>query len=306
MIHLDEAEVERRLATIDLPAVMERALRGIATGESGGPRRAVLATPDRRWLAAMPARSGEAIGAKLVVWIPGNAERGLPTHRAVVVLFAETGEPSAWIEGEGLTRHRTAAVSVVATGTIATRPRGVHAILGCGAQGEAHLEAFARAGLVERCVLWSRTRAHAERLAAYCRERGIDADVAADARAAVAGAHVITTCTAAAAPLFAADDVAPGAHINAVGACVPDRREIPGALVGAGAVVVDDLEAAHAESGDMILAVAEGAAAWDGIVALPEVLAGRARPRSAEVSIFISLGLGVEDIAAAAALLAVP
>ena len=306
MIRLNEAEVERRLARIDLPALMEATLRGAASGAGGGPVRAAFTTPNAVWFSAMPAWSAvprPALGAKLVVAVPANAERGLPTHRAVVVLLDPlTGEPAAWVDAEALTRARTAAVSVVATRTLARRPHGAHAILGAGAQGRAHVEAFARAKMFGRLAIWSRTEAHAVALVEYARASGIDAHRARDADAAVHRAAVVTTCTASEEPLFDAASVADGTHINAIGACVAGKRELPGALVGESALVVEDVVAAHAEAGDVILAVAEGLAEWRGIVSLGAILAGAATARAGRVSIFDSLGLGVEDVAAAAAI----
>jgi len=308
MIRLDEEEVAARLAALDLPALMRSVLAALARGEAGNPPRAAFTTPGGTWFGAMPAWTGGergALGAKLVVAIPGNARRGLPTHRAVVVLLdPATGEPSAWIEAEALTRARTAAVTVVATQTLARRPRGVHAILGAGAQGSAHVDAFARAGLAERLAVWSRDRARSNDLARDARSRGIDARVSADPDDAVRGADVVTTCTSSAEPLFDGRAVADGAHVNAVGACVAHKRELPGAFVGASSLVIDDLAAARQEAGDVILAVAEGAASWDGVVALGEILAGIATPRDGHTTVFESLGLGVEDIAAAAAIVA--
>jgi len=305
MIVLDEAEVERRLGALDLVTLMHDALRAAASGDGGGPVRASLTTRNDVWFAAMPAWSAApyaALGAKLVVAVPANAARGLPTHRAVVVLLdPQTGAPVAWVEAEALTRVRTAAVSVVATRALARRPNGAHAVLGAGAQGAAHVDAFARAGTMRRLAIWSRSGEHAAALAQSARALGIDARVAGDADDAVRGADVITTCTASAQPLFDASAVADGAHVNAIGACVATKRELPGALVGESALVVDDVAAARAEAGDVVIAVAEGAAAWDGIVSLGEILAGRSSPRAGRVSVFESLGLGVEDVAAAAA-----
>ena len=302
MITLDEAQVEARLGKLDLVGLMRDTLRAAALGEGGGPTRASLAMANG-WFGAMPAWTPGGLGAKLVVVIPGNAARGLPTHRAVVVLFEpETGAAAAWIEAEAITRDRTAAVSVVATQALAARPRGRHAILGAGVQGWAHADAFARAGLLESLAIWSRDAAHADALVAHARELGVAAQRAESADAAVRGADVISTCTGTTEPLFAADAVADGAHVNAVGACVPDRRELPGELIGAAALVVDDVTAARAEAGDVVLAVAEGAASWDGVVTLGDVLAERAVPRPGRASVFISLGLGVEDVATAVAL----
>jgi ornithine cyclodeaminase len=308
MIRLDEAEVAARLAALDLPVLMRSVLAAFACGDAGNPPRAAFTTPAGTWFGAMPAWTGGqrgALGAKLVVAIPGNAARGLPTHRAVVVLLdPTTGEPSAWIEAEALTRARTAAVTVVATQTLARRPRGVHAILGAGAQGCAHVDSFARAGLAQRLAVWSRDRTRSNDLASDARSRGIDARIAADPDDAVRGADVITTCTGSAEPLFDARAVADGAHVNAVGACVAHKRELPGALVGASSLVVEDLAAARQEAGDVILAAAEGTARWDGVVALGEILAGIATPRDGRATVFVSLGLGVEDVAVAAAIAA--
>ncbi len=187
---------------------------------------------------------------------------------------------------------------------MARRPRGAHAILGCGAQGLAHLAAFARAGLVERLSVWSRDRTRADAAARAAQTHDIDVRVARDPDDAARGADVVTTCTAAARPLFAAESVADGAHVNAIGACVDNKRELPGALVGAAALVVDDLAAARAEAGDVILAVADGMASWDGVVSLGELLADRAVARAGRVSVFVSLGLGIADVAVAAAVIA--
>ncbi|HEY6236948.1 MAG TPA: hypothetical protein VIW69_17735 [Candidatus Elarobacter sp.] len=308
MIVLDEAEVERRLGALDLVALMHDTLRAAASGGGGGPVRASLTTREDVWFAAMPAWTAAphaALGAKLVVAVPANAARGLPTHRAVVVLIdPRTGAPVAWVEAEALTRARTAAVSVVATRALAQRPNGVHAILGAGAQGAAHLAAFARAGMLGRLALWSRDRAHADALAEDARALGVEVRVARDADDAVRGADVVTTCTASPEPLFGATSVANGAHVNAVGACVPGKRELPASLVGDAALVVDDVAAAQAEAGDVVLAVAEGAATWDGVLSLGEILAGRAAAHAARITLFESLGLGVEDVAAAGALVA--
>jgi alanine dehydrogenase len=307
VIVLDEAEVERRLARIDLVALMRETLRGGACGAGESPVRAALTTPDGVWFAAMPAWAGaddRAIGAKLVVAVPGNAGRGLPTHRAVVVLLdPQTGAFTGWLEAEALTRWRTAAVSVVATQALARDPNGTHAILGAGAQGHAHLEAFARAGMLRSLAVWSRARAHAGALARAAEALGVRVRVAIDADDAVRGASVVTTCTASAEPLFAAGAVSDGAHVNAVGACVPTKRELPARLVGEAALVLDDLAAARAEAGDVVIAVAEGAASWDGAVTLGEILAAQASPRAGRVSVFESLGLGIEDVAAAAAVM---
>jgi len=306
VIQIDEAEVLRRRPALDLVALMRQTFGAAANGAAGGAVRAAFTTPEATWFGAMPAWTGgarPALGAKLVVAVPANAARGLPTHRAVVVLFdPQTGEPSAWIEADAITGMRTAAVSVLATQALAARPVGVHAILGAGVQGRAHLDAFARGGMIEWVSIWSRDRTHAEALAKYALDLGIGVHVAETADDAVGAASVVSTCTASAEPLFDAASLVDGAHVNAVGACVATKRELPAALIGAASVVVDDLAAARAEAGDIVLAVNEGAASWDDITELGPVLEGHVEPRDGRVSVFVSVGLGIEDVAVAAAI----
>ena len=248
------------------------------------------------------------VGAKLVTAFPRNAERGLATHQAIVAMFdPETGAPIGLVAGETITERRTAAVSVIATERLAKRPRGTLAILGAGAQGRAHLEAFLDAGLIERLQLWSRQREHAEALAAIARAHDLAAVVvAADPAVAVQGADVIVTATAAAAPLFQLRDVPDGAHVNAVGSCVPSRRELPADLVEAANVYVDSIDGAWRESGDLLLAASELGRERIRICAeLGTMLAEPERNDPAKrVTLFESLGLGIEDVACAAYVLA--
>jgi len=307
---IDEATVGRILTPAILRDLMFSTLRATATGDAGGPTRSMIALDDG-WFGAMPARvrlpGVSAVGAKLVTFFPRNGERGIPTHQAVVALFdASTGAPTAFVAGETITERRTAAASVVATQRLAARPRGTLAILGGGVQGHAHLSAFADADLVTRLRVWSQRRGNAERLAESARALGIMTEIAASAAQAVRGADVIVTATAATDPLFGASDVADGAHLNAVGACVPNRRELPAALVAEAALYVDSLDAAWRESGDLLLAAEE--LGRERVVVrgeIGEMLAAPA-PRSdgGRVTIFKSLGIGVEDVACAAYVLA--
>ena len=285
---------------------MERTLVAGASGQAQNPLRTVLA-PGLGWFATMPAfvRAGPApaLGAKLVTAFPGNATCGIPTHQALVVLVDhETGVPLAVVAGKTITERRTAAVSVLATQRLAARPRGTLALLGAGAQARAHLEAFVDASLVTSARVWSRSAERAERLALYGRTLGTDSSVAAEPAAALAGADVIVTATSAAQPFFASQDIADGAHLNAVGACVADRRELPASLVAEAAIYVDSREAAARESGDIVLAMRELGDEGISIRAeLGEMLADPTRcDPPARVTIFESLGLGIEDVACAA------
>ncbi|MFN2461319.1 MAG: ornithine cyclodeaminase family protein [Candidatus Velthaea sp.] len=295
---IGEAEAAAVLARLDLPEIVRDVVRRQAEGTAVVPVRASLEY-EGVWFAAMPALvAGSALGAKLVAAFSANAARGAPTHDAAVVLFdAGTGAPFAVVAGEALTRARTAAISVVATQALAARPRGRHAILGAGAQAHAHLAAFARAGLLDDLCVWSRTHAHAVALAEAARALGCAARIAPSAGDAVTGCDVVTTVTAAAQPLFDAAAVAPQVHVNAVGACVAHKRELPGALVRRAFVVTDSTAAARVESGDLLLEAPLGDALWDSVAELGAVLVREFRRTP---TVFISLGIGSVDVAVAA------
>lgn len=305
MLFLDEAAVARTLSIGDTIALMRETLRASAQGTAHGPLRSVTAL-HHGWFAAMPAAleaGAGALGAKLVSAFPGNAEHGLATHQATIALFDPlTGALLALLGGATITELRTAAVSVVATETLAHEPRGVHAILGAGAQARSHLQAFAHAGLIEELRVWSRTPHHALALVQQASDLGVAATYASSPDDAVADAAVVTTVSASGTPLFGADALPRHAHVNAVGACVPERRELPGLLIARATIIVDSRAAALAESGDLLLAGHEGNFTPARIAAeLGEVLAGKTTIARAEApTVFISLGLGIEDVACAA------
>lgn len=303
MLTVDEARAEEILAAADLPVLMEAVFRAHAAGEAIVPVRSALRSGEV-WFAAMPASVAaaglRALGAKLVTAFPGHTLRGAPTHQAVVVLLdPDTGGVAALVAAEALTRLRTAAISVVATRALAARPRGRHALLGAGVQAHAHLDAFARAGLLESVHVWSRTRQHAQRLAEAARARGIETCLFEDAASAVRDCDVVTMATASARPLVAARDLSAHVHVNAVGACVPDRCELPAAFVRSAAIVVDSLPAARVEAGDLILALDPADPRWDGMRELGAAL-GSGGLQGTRPTLFESLGLGIADVAAAA------
>jgi ornithine cyclodeaminase/alanine dehydrogenase-like protein (mu-crystallin family) len=309
---VDETTVGRLLTPAAARRLMRATLRASALGDAHGPMRAVLAAAGG-WLGAMPATVTldelRGLGAKLVTAFPGNAARSLPTHQALIAMFdPETGTLIGLVGGETITERRTAAVSVVATERLARRPRGALAILGSGVQARAHLEAFADAGLVERVHVWSPRPARAAALAQRANEIGLQARAFDDVAAALRDADVVVTATASPTPLFAAEAVADGTHLNAVGACVPDRRELPSDLVADANVYVDSLEAATREAGDVLIAASELGEARIRICAeLGAMLADpERRDPPARVTIFKSLGLGIEDVACAAFVLAQP
>jgi ornithine cyclodeaminase len=213
------------------------------------------------------------------------------------------GTPIAILDASSITAIRTAAVSGVATRALAREDAGDLAILGCGVQAATHLAAMRAVRSVHRIRVWSRNRAHAQRFAdGYSSEGSIQVEVMPSARAAVDGADLICTATAAREPILEGAWLAPGAHINAVGACFATARELDTAAVACARLIVDRRESTLAESGDFLIAKAEGAFGDDHIAGeLGDILLGPlvGRERDDQITLFDSLGIAVEDLAAA-------
>ena len=285
---LDEAAIQQVLCLEDLIPAMERALIDFSAGRVQQPVRSVLSIAQHNGrMGIMPAVYGDVMGAKLVNVYPENAGRGLPTHLAMIVLFSShTGEPLAVMDGRLITELRTAAVSAVATKLLSVPDSKVLAILGSGVQARAHVRALKLVRKFGEVRVWSRNPQHAQMLAA---EIGATATSAEDA---VRGADVVVTATDSQQPVLRGAWLKPGVLVNAVGAVGPARRELDDDAMR-GAVVVDSREAAMQESADISLAKASIYAE------LGELLAGSKPKPKAEITVFKSLGLAVEDLAAA-------
>lgn len=288
--YLDEEAVRKALAWDELIEAMQAALASFSRGQAAQPMRATITIEEgKRYFLTMPAATDEAMGAKLVSLYPGNAGSSAPTHMAMIALFRpDTGEPLAIMDGRLITEMRTAAVSAAVTRSLAPPDARILALLGSGVQAESHLAALRRVRKLSEVRVWSPTRANAERFAAA---HGCLA--APDARAAVQGADIIVTATAATKPVLEGAWLKPGAHVNAVGAPRPNWRELDDIAMRAGAVIVDSREAALAESGDVILSRAPIFAEAG------EIFSGAPKPPAGTTTIFKSLGMAVEDIAAA-------
>ena len=243
-----------------LLAVLDDVRSGIA---SAPPRLAVPLAEDGTLL-LMPATDGALAITKLVTVHPGNGARGMPSVQGeVVVLDARTGERLFTLEGATVTARRTAALSLLAARLLAPHPQGGLLIVGGGTQGRAHLEAF-QAGLGIRDVwIYSRTAAHAERLAAYARELGLTAQTIAEPAEVLDRVSLIVTATTSSSPVLPAS-VQDNAFVAAVGAFRPTMAELPAELVRRGHVYVDSLEGARSEAGDLIQADVD----WGQVTAL--------------------------------------
>ena len=235
----------------------------------------------------MPALTPDGLGIKIVTFYATNAERGIPTHMATIFLVdPETGTPLAVMDGTLITEMRTAAVSAAATKLLASPGAKVLAILGSGVQARSHVEALRLVRQFEEVRVWSRTPEQAER---FAKEFGAKA---MSGEEAVRGADVIVTATNSKMSVLRGAWLKPGCHVNAIGACRPDWRELDDETMR-NVIFVDSREAAMKESGDVILSRAKIYAE------LGEALTGKVPPRANETTIFKSLGMAVEDIAAA-------
>ena len=299
---LSEHDVRELLDMASCVEAMEEVLTALARGELFQPLRSVARPPDANGLIGlMPAhRSGEraAWSLKEIVVIPSNPTRGLDAHQGAVLLHdGETGRLVALLNASPVTEIRTAAVSGVATRALARKDASRVAILGAGVQARSHVAAM-RAVLEDPEIrIWARNLDAAEALAAE-----VGAAVSPSPDAALFGAEVVCTTTSAVEPIVELRWLAEGAHVNAVGSSIPTTRELDTATVAACSFFVDRRESTLKEAGDYLLAAAEGAVGRDHIKAeLGEVLTGAhpGRQDERELTVFKSLGIAVEDLAAA-------
>jgi ornithine cyclodeaminase/alanine dehydrogenase-like protein (mu-crystallin family) len=296
---LDEQDVRRLLPMAECIDVMAEALASLARGELYNPLRFVVRPPGEQTLMGlMPAHRSAPTplySLKTVVIAPANAERGLDLHQGFVALFdGETGETRALLNAGGITAVRTAAVSGVATRLLARENARTLAILGAGIQAKAHLEAMRAVREFDRVLVWSRTPGRALEL------DGVEE--AESAEAAVRGADVVVTATSASEPILERGWLKAGAHVNAAGSSIPTTRELDTATMVAGSLFVDRRESTLNEAGDYLFPMREGAIGPEHIRGeLGEILIGAAPGRTSEdeLTVFKSLGLAVEDLAAA-------
>lgn len=268
---------------------MEKALIDFSAGRVTQPVRSVIKVdPPGGFYGMMPALTPEGLGQKIVTFFPTNAQKEIPTHLALIILNdRKTGAPLAIMDGRLITEMRTAAVSALATRLLAPANAKLLAILGSGVQARSHVEALRLVRRFKEIRVWSPTKEHAAR---FAQEIGGVALPATEE--AVRGADVVVTVTNSKTPVLKGSWLKPGCHVNAIGACRPDWRELDDEAMR-NIIFVDSREAAMKESGDIILSGAKIYAELGG------ALAGRVPPRASETTIFKSLGMAVEDIAAA-------
>jgi len=288
VLFLDEQQVRKHLQMADLIPAMEKTLIDFSAGKVTQPVRQVIPVdPPGGFYGMMPALTPEGLGQKIVTFYPPNAEKGIPTHMALIVLNdPDTGAPLAVVDGRLITEMRTAAVSAAATKLLAPKGAKVLAILGSGVQARSHVEALRLVRQFQEIRVWSPNKSHAED---FAKEIGAKALPAEDA---VRDADVVVTVTSSTTPVLHGAWLKRGCHVNAVGACRPDWRELDDDAMR-NVLFVDSREAAMKESGDVILSGAKIYAE------LGEAFSGKIDIDPSKTTIFKSLGMAVEDIAAA-------
>ena len=303
---LTHADVEALLPMAECIEVMARALADLARGAAYQPLRMVVRPPGAAGvIALMPAYTsdGPHFGVKSIGVFPGNVALGRDAHQGSVSLFdGATGEMLALMNAAAVTAIRTAAVSGVATRLLARPDAGDLAMVGAGVQARTHLAAMGCVRPLRRVRVACRNREHAAAFVAFAAARGVAVEIADSVEAAVRGADLIVTATSSADPVLRREWIADGAHLNVVGASVPTSRETDSATVVAARLFVDRRESTLNESGDYLVPAREGAIGPDHIRAeLGELLTGARPGRTApeEITLFKSLGLAVEDLAAA-------
>jgi alanine dehydrogenase len=307
---LSAADVRRALPMTAAIAAMRTAFAALHAGRAEVPVRRRLSLPGGVTLfmpASLPDVDG--LGEKVVSVFAGNRARGLPAIHALVTLYdPATGAPRALLEGGALTALRTGAATGLATDLLARSDARVLTVFGAGEQAPAQIEAVLAVRPVEEVRILSRGDS-ADRLAGRLRasDPARRYRAGSDPEEAVRAADVIVTATPSTSPLFRGELPRPGTHVNAIGAFRPDMREVDAALLRRAAVVVDQRAAAEEEAGDLLIAAARGEWSFDALHAeLGALVAGAAPPPAApaDLTLFKSCGLAVQDVAAAAAALA--
>jgi alanine dehydrogenase len=304
---INQHEIRRLLPMDECIEVMAEALKTLAHGDAVLPLRPTMPVPDGLGrLVMMPSYLGRpaTIGLKVLTIFPGNEGTPFDAHQGAVLLFEpEHGSLQAILDATEITAIRTAAVSGVATRLLARDDAGDLALIGSGVQARTHLDAMQAARQLRRVRVWSRNPDHARAFAEReAPNRPYVVVAAPDAEAAVEGADIICTVTSASEPVVRGEWIEPGAHINAIGSSRATMRELDTAAVVKSHLFVDRRESALSEAGDLLIPKQEGAIGDDHIKGeLGDLLLGRVTGRRSpeEYTLFKSLGLAIEDAAAA-------
>ncbi len=309
MLILNAAQVREALPMPDAIQAVKRAYAALSAGEAVMPLRSQLPVEPRDGVTLlMPAYlhgEGESLAIKIVSLFNGNPARGLPLiYGAVLVLDPETGSPEALLDGSTLTAIRTGAASGAATDLLARPDCSTAAIFGAGVQGRTQLEAVCSVRPIQ--TVWV-ADPNPEKTDAFIAEMAGRGPIPTDLRPAespeqaAADADVICAATTSTRPVFPAEAVRPGTHINGVGSYTPAMIEIPPALTARAAVFVDQVEAVMEEAGELIAAIEQGLLHREQLTELGAVINGNSpgRASEAQITFFKSVGVAAQDAAAA-------
>ena len=308
---LSRQDVRQALPMYQAIEAVKRAFAQLSTGQANVPLRVALDVPRHNGVTLfMPGylSADDQMAVKIVSVFNDNPSQGLPLiHALVIVVDATTGSPTAVMDGAYLTALRTGAASGAATDLLARPDAHTAAVFGAGAQGRTQLEAVCAVRPIHQAWVYDVAPRQA---AAYAEEMSqrlsLPVRVAETPAQAVRQADVICTATTATSPVFADADVPPGTHINAVGAYTPHMQEVPPETVLRARVVIDHRESSLAEAGDLLIPIEQGLMTEDHIYAeLGEIAAGSKPGRASpdEITLFKSVGVAVQDVAAASAVL---
>lgn len=307
MTNIEREEIFRRLTPAWCIGLMRDCLSQLEEGKAVQYLRTVTPLPSGDIMGYMPAAVSGAFGAKVITVFHHNSEKGLPSHQGSVLLFdGETGTLRAMLDGGAITEIRTGAASAVATDLLARPDAEVLALIGSGAQARSHLLAIREIRRLREVRVWSPSLESDTR---FAREMGamtgLTVRICASAREAAEGADILCTLTPSKTPVLEREWLKPGAHVNAVGACSADARELSGELVRDSVFYCDSVESVLAESGDYLIPLREGMFGEEHLRGtVGELLLGKKPGRTSpeEITVYESLGLAVEDIACAEAL----
>lgn len=294
----------------DVIDAVEEGFRALARGEATVPDRLRLDASDQNGIVLeMPAyiasSRGEqsALGTKIVSVFERNPSRGLDIiQSAYLLLDSETGAPLSLMDGRFITAIRTAATSAVATKYMASSGRKRLAVFGAGVQARFHIDAMIEVAQIERVMIVSRNVENARALADVVRESHKLLCEVVSAEQAAATANLICTCTSSQRPLFDGKLLAPGTHINAVGAFTPATRELDSETVRRARMILDAESAAGREAGEILIPSAEGVINHEHVKGmLADVVSGKVTGRESldEITLFKSCGLAIEDLVTA-------
>ena len=307
MLLLSESEVQSLIDIDELITTLEQAHIQYSTGNAVMPVRLVVPLPEIQGrITSMPGYLDQdhALGMKVVTYFQNNDKHGLPAILATIMLFsAETGKMIAAMDGTYITTIRTACASALATRVLAPTETPVLGIIGAGVQARAHIRALSRVRQLSRIKIYSPSGTSAQKIKADLEKDGcMNIDVMANAEQTVRDSDLVVTVSTAKEPVLKMEWLKPGVHINAVGSHRPDLREIDGPTLSLATVVVDSRTAIMAECGDILFAIKENSFSEQAIHAeIGEVLAGTKgrRSRAAEITLYKSVGIAIQDVAAA-------